>query len=94
MSVRATLYMKPGCHLCETTLDDLARLRGRLPHSLELVDITTHDELMRRYGERIPVLSVAGHDYDAPLAPAVLERALRLAASGQEPGAPTPGRAT
>ena len=71
-----TMYMKAECHLCEAARADLARLAARLPHTLELVDITTDAELMRRYGERIPVVCVGGREYDAPLAPALLERAL------------------
>ena len=55
MSLHATLYMKPDCHLCETARGDLARLQRRHPHTLALVDITTDGELMRQYGQRIPV---------------------------------------
>jgi hypothetical protein len=80
MTLHATLYMKADCHLCEATLADLARLRARHPHTLELVDITTDADLMRLYGERIPVLKVGGREHDAPLAPAVLERAFAQAA--------------
>jgi phosphatidylglycerol:prolipoprotein diacylglycerol transferase len=84
MTLEATLYMKPDCHLCEATVRDLARLRARHPHSLELVDIDTDVDLMRRYGERIPVLKVGGREYDAPLAPAVLESALLEAAAERD----------
>jgi len=82
MSVRATLYTKPGCHLCEQALADLERLRRRYPHQLQLVDITTDPELMRAYGERIPVLSIDGREWSAPLPPGVLERELRQASVG------------
>ena len=103
MPLEATLYMKPDCHLCETTLGDLERLRARHPHTLELVDITTDDVLVRQYGERIPVLKIAGREYDAPLVYAVLERALLEAAAEQDrpglrsltepgPGQTPPGR--
>jgi hypothetical protein len=71
------LYMKPDCHLCETTRTDLERLRRRYPHELELVDITSDDDLVRQYGERIPVLKIAGREFDAPLTPAILENAFR-----------------
>ncbi len=79
MTLMATLYTKPGCHLCEDTEADLGRLRTRQPHELRLVDITTDASLMREYGERIPVLAIAGREYDAPLPVAVLERALQQA---------------
>jgi Glutaredoxin-like domain (DUF836) len=79
MSIEATLYTKPGCHLCEVAVADLERLRPRYPHQLRLVDISTDAELMRRYGECIPVLSIAGHERAAPLSLAVLEQELRQA---------------
>ncbi|TMF01681.1 MAG: glutaredoxin family protein [Chloroflexi bacterium] len=79
MSLRATLYAKPGCHLCEQALGELERLRRRYPHELQVVDISADAELTRRYGERIPVLNIAGHESEAPLSAAVLERALRRA---------------
>jgi hypothetical protein len=79
MTVTARLYFKPGCHLCEQAEADLSRLRKSQPHALELVDITACDELMRSYGERIPVLEVGGREYEAPLPMALLERALRNA---------------
>ena len=83
MTVQATLYTKEGCHLCEQALADLQQLRQRLPHELQLVDITTDAQVMRVYGERIPVLSVGGREYAAPLGKALLERVLREAAAGQ-----------
>ncbi len=70
MSLR--LFSKPGCHLCEDAERQL-RQRG---YRVELVDITLDAELMRRYGERIPVLEVDGREFDAPLTRQVLDRAL------------------
>jgi hypothetical protein len=94
MTLEATLYMKADCHLCEATLADLSRLSARHPHTLRMVDITTHPDLMRQYGERIPVLRVGGREYAAPLALAVLQRALQQAATEQKqatPGSPASG---
>ena len=90
MSLHATLYMKADCHLCEATLAELERLKARHPHTLQLVDITTHANLMREYGERIPVLKVGGREYAAPLVRADLERALREAAAEQDRAHETP----
>ena len=80
MSLSLTLYTKPGCHLCEQTVSDLDRLRRRHPHELEQIDIARDAELMRTYGNRIPVLVVNGREYVAPLPASVLERALVEAA--------------
>jgi hypothetical protein len=71
-----TLYSKPGCHLCETAVAELKRLQTRHPHTLELIDITASADLMRDYGERIPVVSIDGIEYAAPLGRADLEKAL------------------
>lgn len=77
MTLQLRLYSKPGCHLCDAALAALDRLRPRQPYALEVVDITTDPELLGRYGERIPVLSVNGSEYDAPLDERVLKQALR-----------------
>ena len=82
MSISATLYTKPGCHLCADAVAALERLRARHPHELLLVDITADAALMQEYGVRIPVLAIAGREYDAPLPAAELERVLRLAETG------------
>ena len=73
----AVLYTQPGCHLCEDTEAHLARLAGRYPHTLEVVDINAEPELRRRYWDRIPVLVIGGREYEAPLSPTLLERVLR-----------------
>jgi hypothetical protein len=79
--LRARLYTRPGCHLCEDALGELDRLQARQPHELELVDISDDPALVQRYGERIPVLEIGAREYAAPLPRAVLERALREAAA-------------
>jgi hypothetical protein len=81
MTVRATVYTRAGCHLCEQALADLERLRRRYPHELQLVDISADPELVRTYGERIPVLSIDGRELGAPLPADVLERELRRASA-------------
>jgi glutaredoxin len=77
MTVHGTLYVKPGCHLCEDALAELSRLAAWEQLELRLVDITGEPELMRRYGERVPVLALDGREYAAPLPRAVLESAVR-----------------
>jgi hypothetical protein len=76
VTLRVTLYSKPGCHLCEDALVELRQLARRHPHALEVVDITTDPQLMQHYAERVPVVLVAGREYAAPLHRSVLERAL------------------
>jgi glutaredoxin len=60
-----TVYGKPECHLCDAALDALRRLRAELAFRLVEVDITSDDDLHRRYLERIPVISLDGAElYD------------------------------
>ena len=53
-----TLYSRPGCHLCDEARAALERVRAKTMFSLNEVDITSDDELHRRYLERIPVVSL------------------------------------
>jgi hypothetical protein len=73
------LYSRPGCHLCEQAQADLVRLARRYPHSLEVLDITASDDLLERYGQRIPVVRIGQQEYAAPLEASQLERGLQAA---------------
>ncbi len=73
---RLVLYSRPGCHLCEELLEELAPL---LPPDavVETVDISGDPALERRYGLRIPVLESAGVELSSyPLDRARVERFL------------------
>ena len=56
------LYTTLGCHLCEQALELLEPLVGDSSFRLESIDIAESDELMERYGIRIPVLRRPGID--------------------------------
>lgn len=47
------LYMTAGCHLCEQAQQLVVETLG---HPVPEVDIVVDDDLMARYGVRIPVL--------------------------------------
>jgi hypothetical protein len=54
---RLRLYGTAGCHLCEDAEALVAGLRPDFPElAAEAVDIAGDDELLDRYGTRIPVL--------------------------------------
>jgi glutaredoxin len=76
---QVTLYTRPECHLCEEALATLERLRRRYPHEVRTINITTDPALLERYRHRIPVLVAGGHEYAAPLSPAMVEKALESA---------------
>ena len=56
------LYGKPGCHLCEEARAEIEAVRARRPFELREVDVSLDPVLYARYGERIPVVAVAGRE--------------------------------
>lgn len=67
MQRRLTLYERAACHLCEDARRLLDRIIG--PDRYERIDIDRSDELVVRYGFRVPVLAVDGMDrLEAPIA--------------------------
>jgi glutaredoxin len=56
------LYTRPGCCLCEDARQVLDSVSRRHPDALSLreCDIETSDDLLRRYLERIPVVTIDG----------------------------------
>ncbi len=60
MPSRVTLYERPGCHLCEDAALLLDEMLGR--DRYERIDIQPDDELLVRYGHRIPVITLDGAD--------------------------------
>jgi glutaredoxin len=61
---RITLYGKPGCHLCDDARAVIERVCADLGTTYDEVDITTSPELLRVYGEQIPVTFVDGRQHD------------------------------
>ena len=55
------LYARPDCHLCDEARDELLAIRAAgAEFRLEEVDIERDEGLLRRFGERIPVIEVEG----------------------------------
>lgn len=52
-----TLYSRRGCHLCDEMRHALEEVRNAAKFSLQVVDIDKENELVRRYGDRVPVLA-------------------------------------
>lgn len=57
---RLTLYSKPGCHLCDDMKHVIEAVARRVPLTLDVVDISTDQMLVDRYGLEIPVLLIEG----------------------------------
>jgi len=56
------LYTRSGCHLCDEARSVILSVRAREPFAYDEVDIDTHDDLLRDYGIRIPVVTVDGEE--------------------------------
>ena len=72
--MKVILYTRPDCPLCDEALELVA------PHAeVELVDIENRVDLLRRYGDRVPVLGLPdsgrelGWPFDATTLQAWLE---------------------
>jgi hypothetical protein len=75
---RITLYSHPHCHLCVDAgmlLDEMVGTDG-----YQVVDIETDDDLVLRYGARVPVVAIDGADaLEAPITGPDLARVLTVA---------------
>jgi glutaredoxin len=61
MAARITLYGRPGCHLC----DEARVVLERIGTPFAEIDIESEDGLLKRYVERIPVVTLDGEElYD------------------------------
>lgn len=55
------VYSRPGCHLCEEAIEQIVALHEQgYRFELHEVDVESHELLLRRYLERIPVVEVDG----------------------------------
>jgi Glutaredoxin-like domain (DUF836) len=76
MNEPVVLYERAGCHLCDemqTILDEVLGADGYLR-----VDVDASDDLVLRYGFRVPVLAVGGRDVlEAPASAAEVRRVAR-----------------
>jgi len=61
---RVRLLGKPGCHLCDDARAVVERVCGDLGVTWEDVTIADDPDLLRRYGEYIPVVFVDGVQHD------------------------------
>ena len=64
--IRLILYERGGCHLCDEVRGMLDRLIGS--ERYRRLDIDSEDDLVVRYGFRVPVISLDGVDrLEAPI---------------------------
>lgn len=61
---RVTLYGRPGCHLCDVAREVIELVCAEVGTTYAEVDIDSDPELLRRFGEEIPVTFVDGRQHD------------------------------
>jgi len=59
---RLILYTTEGCHLCEVGAALLRSMPELSRTPIVEIDIAANDELVRRYGTRIPVVACEGRE--------------------------------
>lgn len=58
--LKVIVYTRNGCHLCESALEKLNHWQSQCGFSLEFVDVDKEEELQKRFGEQVPVVTVNG----------------------------------
>jgi glutaredoxin len=60
---RVLLYGRAGCHLCDVARSSVERVCGRAGVSWGEVDVDSDPELVSRYGDLVPVVTVDGRHH-------------------------------
>jgi glutaredoxin len=58
--MRVEIYTKADCHLCDEAKAVLRSVKKRVPFEWVEVDISTQDDLYRKYRYDIPVIMIDG----------------------------------
>lgn len=75
---RVLLYGRTGCHLCEEARAVVVAVTGELGADFEEIDVDADPDLVRRYGDEVPVVCVDGRQIGFwRIDPARLRAALR-----------------
>lgn len=75
---KVTLFMKPGCYLCDEAYDQLEELLSSVTFEIETVDIRSSPELYERFRSFIPVVEVGDQTFkEGPFTRQVLDLILR-----------------
>jgi glutaredoxin len=56
------IYSRPGCHLCEEAKKVIEASGYREEYTLEVINIESDAELLRRYRYDIPVITINGEE--------------------------------
>ena len=56
------IYSKPDCHLCDIAKARVENVRRRVEFDLQVVDISNDPDLLEKYEQRIPVVTIDGKE--------------------------------
>ena len=59
-----TIYSRENCHLCDVALEALKSVEAELGFKIEKIYIDQDPDLVRRYGEEVPVIHIDGKHHD------------------------------
>jgi glutaredoxin len=59
-----TVYSRENCHLCEVAIETLASVAAELDFEIEKVLIDGNEELIKKYGEEVPVIHIDGKHHE------------------------------
>jgi glutaredoxin len=84
--VRAILYTRKNCPLCDEAAHLLRRLAPEFGLEVEEVDVESDSALLERYGNSIPVIALEGEPVlSAPLREAQMRAVLARHRRGRQP---------
>lgn len=81
-SPELVLFSTDHCTLCEQALDVLLGTPELQGYSLSVVDVAGDDELLERYGERLPVLRVGVQELEWPFGAEEISATIRQSEQG------------
>ena len=64
MSNLITIFSRHGCHLCEVAERTLTELKDELNFELEIKYIDRLNDLVKLYGNEVPVIHIDGEHHD------------------------------
>ena len=59
-----TIYSRENCHLCDVALEALKSVEAELDFKIEKIYIDQDPDLVRKYGEEVPVIHIDGKHHD------------------------------
>jgi glutaredoxin len=59
-----TVYSRKNCHLCDVAIESLESVKSELKFEIDKIYIDGNTELIKKYGEEVPVIHIDGIHHD------------------------------